>query len=157
MRARHLSGGDQAAVDDEGDRLGGDAVTHILPHRRGGERGLFGAEIALRIAVVDQLGLEVHRRRPDQVGPRCLAPRLGDDAVIDDARFQIVIAHLDARIGAAKGRDQRLHRGGIGIAIDAHHALAARIGDQGIIGAGITGRALRIGASGHDGTQHQHR
>jgi hypothetical protein len=67
-RVRHVAGRQQALVIDEHDGLEGRAECLVAPHRPFGQARRLGGSVRLRMAVVHELHLHVHRRTPQHVG-----------------------------------------------------------------------------------------
>ena len=128
MRLGHLGGGDQLPVVGDDDGFEGGAEGFALPHRPGRQRRRLGRFVRQRVAVVDQLELEVHGRAPEHVG-LAFAAQLVEEAGVELAGIEVVVLDLDARMAGFEVVDQRLDDLSVGRRVQYHRA--ARRGGAG--------------------------
>ncbi len=129
MAARHPGLGQEGAVVGDGDRLGGDAVGLVAPHRPGRQPRRLPRDVAFGEAVVDELDLQVHRRAPDDVGGALPRLRLGQELLVELLGVQLGVGDGDARMEPPESLDQPGGLGLVGGGADHHRALAHGLRD----------------------------
>src|SRR6185369_4180986 len=146
MALRHVGGRNQALVVDDADRFVGGAEGFVLPVGPLRQLGGFRRLVRLGVAVVDQLDLEVHGRRPGDVG-RTAGGTFGNETVVELGRAHVAVFDLDRRVDGAEFADQVIGLFVVGDAIDHQLAFLLAGGDEvgGRFGEGRGGEAEGAG------------
>ena len=136
---RDFVAGHQPLVVDEDRGLVGRAVRLVLVHGPCRQLRRFGRRVGQRLAFVDQLDLQVHRRTPHHVGRALARCRFGDEAVVQLGRIEVAVLDLDVGIERVEVLDQRLRGLGVERAVDDDLAFLVGGGD----GLRVVGRIAR--------------
>jgi hypothetical protein len=144
MVLRDVVAGDEPLVVDEHGRLVRRAVRLVLVDGPRRQLRRFRRLVGHRLALVDELDLQVHRRAPHHVGAALSRRRFGDEAVVHLGRVHVVVFDLDVGIERVEILDQRLRGLRVERAVDDDLAFLLRGGDRlGVIGRVAGGYRLR--------------
>ncbi len=143
VRLRHVGRREQPPVVHEHDRLERGAEGLVPPDRParqlGGLRGLVG----LRVPVVHELHLHIHRRAPQHVGAAARLRGFADEPLVDLDAFHLLVIDLDPRVHGAEFLEQRGSGGKVRRRIDHKPAFTIRRRDGFDVTRGITRGNLR--------------
>ncbi|MBK7514269.1 MAG: hypothetical protein IPI51_01310 [Betaproteobacteria bacterium] len=127
VRARHLACGQAVAVVDQADRLVGGGIGLVFPHRPARQAGGMRADMARRMAVVDELDLQVHGRTPQHVGA---ASAVGQEDLHQLRAAELDIVHHEPTVAGLEVFDQRLHPCPVGGGQHPHRARCRGAGQR---------------------------
>src|SRR5207244_9650208 len=120
----------------------------VAPRRPLGQVGRLRAGVDLRVHVVGQLDLEIHRGAPEEVARARSGGRLADDAVVELGAVHVVVLDRQLRIERRKILQERRYQRRVGRRVDGQLAFLFRGGNDVLRSRGTILRSGRPGPRG---------